>query len=364
VADYSWLRAECGPAGDAGAHLRLARELWSAGDLHTAATAYDRVYGLRPDWPEAAEERRQLLHRLSVAEHGLAWRYVPAGSFIMGSNTGEPDERPAHPVELSHFWMAEAPISWTDFCRLLEWKLPPDGLPENPAAAMEGHQRFWMMAAKQIRLQYCENETTRARDWHAHLPDLDPKWREHMALPPRSNPSAPWGWDLKPMVAASWFEAIDLGKALTTEDVRFRLPTEAEWEKAARGGFIGKTYPWGDVPPSTSNCDFDRFQEFSILQSRSFPANGYGLYAMSGGVWEWTSDWYDAEAYRSVNGAHPPSGMGGNERVVRGGSWTDPADAVTVTFRMSRRPDSRREDYVAPTPNIGFRLVRCEAGKG
>jgi hypothetical protein len=138
---------------------------------------------------------------------------------------------------------------------------------------------------------------------------------------------------------------------------RYSLPTETQWEKAARGGLIGCRYPWGNEPPTAVTCDSGRFEPFVIQPGRTFAPNGYGLYAMSGSVWEWTSDYYSPRYNREGTG---------KDRVLRGGSWADPANVITVSFRMPRDDGPRTPSsptYIAP--NIGFRLCRQERdGRG
>jgi formylglycine-generating enzyme required for sulfatase activity len=113
---------------------------------------------------------------------------------------------------------------------------------------------------------------------------------------------------------------------------------------------IGCRYAWGNEPPRNDNCDFGRLEPFMIKPSRTFPPNGYGLYAMCGSVWEWTSDLYLVRPYSRAQNR-------GAERVLRGGSWTDPAEVVTVSFRMSREGTfGGWQSHL--NPNIGFRLCR------
>jgi formylglycine-generating enzyme required for sulfatase activity len=94
---------------------------------------------------------------------------------------------------------------------------------------------------------------------------------------------------------------------------------------------------------------------------KTFPPNGYGLYAVCGGVWEWARDWYDRDGYGRSRTTDPEGPAEGEQRVARGGSWADCAEAVTVSYRMAFAVDEqqRREGlYGSATPNVGFRLCR------
>src|ERR1035438_3604225 len=114
---------------DAQEYFRLARILEGEGDQHNAATALDRAYGLSPTDAAIGDARRQLFDRLAVTENGIAFRYIPAGTFLMGSGAGEPDETPGHPVRLGAYWVSDTPVSWTAFCSLMGWSSPPEGMP-------------------------------------------------------------------------------------------------------------------------------------------------------------------------------------------------------------------------------------------
>ena len=239
----------------------------------------------------------------------MNFRYIPAGSFLMGNGGGEADEAPIHPVRLDAYWLSETPVSWATYTDIMDWDAPPHGFPKQKKEIPEGsgpRPGFFLREENKIRLQYCEDATSPARDWHAHRPGdvwtnfegkVTGTSRDMFGDVARDDPRRPWRYDRKPMVGVSWLEAADLCAKTANEQVRYRLPTEAEWEKAARGGLIGCAYPWGDLRPSDDRCDFDRFDQFSILPMRRFQPNNYGLYAMSGCVWEWTSDWYDANHY-------------------------------------------------------------------
>ncbi|MCI0464240.1 MAG: formylglycine-generating enzyme family protein [Gemmataceae bacterium] len=364
-----WIGVEFEPEGDPWHLLAIAHDLEEEGNLPAAATVYDRAHGINPGDEEIRQGRARILDQLAVVEHGICFRYIPGGVFLMGTDGGEPDERPRHPVWLSPYWLSEAPISWAAYCRLMGWSPPPEGLPtdrETPEGEFDS-ARFHLYEANKLRLQYCEDKTTQARDWHAHA--LGQQWQsggqiqtaqELFGTPPREEPDAPWRHDTKPMIAVAWQEAQELGDLLSTPRLCYGLPTEAQWEKAARGGLIGARHAWGNEPPTHDRCDFDSFHNFSILPSRTFAPNDYGLYAMTGGVWEWTRDWYDRDFYRHSPDADPAGPPDGEEKVLRGGSWADCADVQTVMFRMSRGSSSWRSadwgDHLAP--NLGFRLCR------
>ncbi|WP_007516385.1 MULTISPECIES: formylglycine-generating enzyme family protein [Pseudofrankia] len=372
--EYAWLLEDHGTAGDARTLFQIANRLAAAGDDRLAATAFDRAFAVDPDDEEIALARAVHLDGLAVEDHGLRFCYVPAGTFLMGSMDGEPDERPVRPVRLGDYWLSETAVSWATFCDVLGWEPAPVS---TPPQELERKDAFMLHQGNKIRRQYCEDGTRRARDWHAHAPDArytsgagGPTLSavSLFGSPDRGGSQRPWTYDGKPMVSVAWDQAAAMCAAMSTGAVQYRLPTEAEWEHAARGGFSGRRRPWGDEPPTPELCDFDRFDAFAIRPMRALPPNGYGLFGMAGSVWEWTADWYDAEYYQHGPADNPRGPESGEHRVLRGGSWADCADVQTVSFRMSRSPDMSRStpghtrgmrSYMAA--NIGFRICRTAA---
>ncbi|MBX2804150.1 MAG: formylglycine-generating enzyme family protein [Myxococcales bacterium] len=354
-----------GAEGDPSGFVVAADWFLDRGERHLAASALDRAYGLAPDDRHITAQRAALLDDLAIEEHGLVFRYVPAGTFRMGSSDGDPDERPVHPVRTAGFHLAQVPITWAAYCDLMGWEPPPSGAPTDEE--LERSAGFHLYERNKIRLQYCETDTKGARDWHAHAPDMT--WQrggepvdnaELFGVPPGREPDRPWRYDRKPMVAVAFEEAEELAQRLSAGAVRYGLPSEAQWEKAARGGLVDAPFPWGWEPPTPDRCDCDHFGQFALRDPTSLAANGYGLHGMAGGVWEWTSDSYWAPAYHAAVHGQPARPAELPERALRGGSWADCAAMVRVSARMSRDGGSWRlgEWSGAQSPVFGFRLAR------
>ena len=162
-----------------------------------------------------------------------------------------------------------------------------------------------------------------------------------MPEPPDFNQG--WGKEDHPIVNVSWNDA-----TAYCEWAGGRLPTEAEWEWAARGGKSGLVYPWGNEI-SQQNAKYD--SEDGTVPVGSYPANGFGLYDMAGNVWEWCSDWYDENYYSQSPDRDPQGPSSGERRVLRGGAWNyNPRD-----LRASDRDRSLPDDRFNVT---GFRCVR------
>ena len=146
----------------------------------------------------------------------------------------------------------------------------------------------------------------------------------------------------QPVIQVSWYDADAFCKWRGG-----RLPTEAEWEKAARGttGFI---YPWGNFPPNANYATFNRkwrgVYTMSNVGSLRLGASMYGLFDMAGNVWEWVADWYELEYYKHGPRRNPKGPQEGQFKIVRGGSWVNNADVLHSAYRRWSKPEVRFND--------------------
>ncbi|MEI6669345.1 MAG: formylglycine-generating enzyme family protein [Acidobacteriota bacterium] len=221
---------------------------------------------------------------------------IPAGPFLMGGGEGDADarERPTHMVTIDEFLIGACPVTQGEYARFVQatdrrapaiWELPA-------IAPFAPDNRFRELAAP-----YC---------WSGSEP--------------------PAGKDDHPVVLVTYEDASEYCRWLKHETGRgFRLPTEAESEKAARGGLDGKRYPWGDdIDPSDAAYLLDQPIGASpgTRATRSFPPNGYGVFDAAGNVWTWVADWYRPDYYTVSDSANPRGPGSGSQRLLRGGAWT------------------------------------------
>jgi formylglycine-generating enzyme required for sulfatase activity len=251
---------------------------------------------------------------------------IPAGEFVMGSADGEEDERPAHPVQLDDFLISIRPISNAEYVRFVrETNRRPPAIYDLPLVVTAGgpeRERVFRASGQPYTWQNGEPAADRA---------------------------------LHPVTLVQWDDAVAYCAWLSAATGRtVRLPTEAEWEKAARGGSSGHRYPWGDrIDRNMANFLTDPALKAAHGTTRcgSYPANGYGLYDMAGNVWEWVQDWYGPDYYATSPLDSPPGPAAGQLRVLRGGSWLV-ADVrmLSCSYRHKVPPDTY--SYA-----IGFRIV-------
>jgi formylglycine-generating enzyme len=251
---------------------------------------------------------------------------IPAGPFVMGSDDGAADERPAHSVYLDAFAIGVRPVTNAEYGRFVRETgyRPPaiDDLPLVVRAGGDEREQTFRSAAG-------------VYTWIG-------------GQPPQNRQS-------HPVTLVRWDDASAYCRWLSQAIGRpVRLPTEAEWEKAARGGLEGKRYPWGDALDRTrANFLSDPGQKMAqgTTECSTYPPNGFGLFDMAGNVWEWVLDWYDARFYRASPQRNPGGPSEGQFRIVRGGGWLA-ADAAMLT--CSHRHQVPPDTY---SYGIGFRVV-------
>jgi formylglycine-generating enzyme required for sulfatase activity len=230
---------------------------------------------------------------------------IPGGSFQMGSD--QIDQRPVHTVNLNEFFIDKYEVTNADYAKCVAAKKcsPP--------------------ASNSSRIIPADYFTQRQ---YATYPVLFVSWDDALAY-------------------CTWRGA--------------RLPSEAEWEKAARGGLEGKQYPWGDsapgcTPGATNGAQLTTCRVQGSVAVGSFAPNGYGLFDMAGNAWEWVNDWYNKSYYNAPPGNNPSGPAEGDppgnpSKIVRGGGWSDESvnDARVANFSVVTRTGSR--------DHVGFRCV-------
>ena len=279
-----------------------------------------------------------------ITKTGIAMVLIPAGSFQMGDafNEGGSDERPVHTVTLDAFYLGVYEVTNAQYCAFLNER---------------GNRTEGGVTWLDIGDSDCLIEQSGAR--------FVPKsgYADHPVVEVSR-------WDaIKYCNGRSREEGLDVCYNESTGECDFgrsgyRLPTEAEWEYAARGGLAGKRYPWGGDDPDGSQCNFaDRNTDFSWRDPSaddgyavtapvgSYAPNGYGLYDMAGNVYEWCSDWYDEDYYSRSPSSNPQGPSSGTYRVLRGGSWSGTPNGVRCAFRLWYEPTRTWNAY-------GFRCVR------
>ncbi len=220
--------------------------------------------------------------------------HIPEGWFWMGSDSGQDNERPVHRVWVDAFFLAAHQVTNSEYSKFL-------------AATGGAAPPFW----------------------------LDPNFNQPE----------------QPVVGVSWYDAVSYCDWLSKEfGNRFRLPTEAEWERASRGGVDNTLYPWGDAAPQ-SLPDYDKHWEKGPEPVGRSAPNPYGLFEICENLHEWCGDWYQADYYAYSPERNPIGPEQGTRRASRGGSWRHHVKVTRCAARSSIPPEFHYADY-------GFRVAR------
>jgi formylglycine-generating enzyme len=320
------------------------------------------------------------------APASMVW--VPGGEFLMGSDhqLAKPNEKPTHRVRIAGFWMDRTHVTNAEFATFVKatgyvstaerkpaWETLrvqlPEGTPQPADSQLVPGAMVFVGTESPVPL----NDWSQ---WWRYVPGAN--WRH-----PQGPDSDIVGKDDHPVVQVSYEDAQAFAHWAGK-----RLPTEAEWEFAARGGLDQATYAWGEEfepagKPMANTWNTGR-RPFPVVSPkaggaaatsrvRTFPANGFGLYDMTGNAWQWVADWYRADYFAQLQGQgmiDNPRGPGDSydpedgstppqapKRVTRGGSFL-----CNVDYCLSYRPSARRgNDPYNPMSHIGFRLVVSEA---
>ena len=261
--------------------------------------------------------------------------FIAGGEFLMGTAEGHPHESPVHRAVVDGFYLDETEVTNAAFRAFVEATgYVTESEKQGSSGVFDPSTGEWSLVE--------------GADWrHPSGPD-----------------SSIEGQDDHPVVHVSWDDANAYAQWAGK-----RLPTEAEWEYAARGGREDTVYPWGnDLNPDgkffanvwqgvfpVRDEGGDGFG--GVAPTRQFPPNGYGLYDMAGNVWEWVADWYAPDYYQHATSRNPKGPAEGMERVHRGGSWmcsTNYCQGYRVAARQKTTPDTALN-------NLGFRCAADEA---
>jgi formylglycine-generating enzyme len=276
---------------------------------------------------------------------------LPGGTFLMGTDYAEafPDdgEGPVRAITLSPFHIDRYPVTNTLFSRFVE-----EAGYQTEAEHFGWSFVFWTHIPSS-RLNELVEDTVAAAPWWCKVRGAT--WRS-----PEGPGSTIAGREQYPVVHVSWNDA----QAYCQWSGQ-RLPTEAEWEYAARGGLEQKLYPWGDQlrPKGDHMCNIwqGEFPRHDTCEDGytgtcpvdAFPPNGYGLYSASGNTWEWCADWFDTAFHATADRTDPRGPSAGAARVTKGGSFLchkSYCNRYRIAARTSNTPDSS-------TSHIGFRCA-------
>ncbi|MCP9495860.1 MAG: formylglycine-generating enzyme family protein [Pyrinomonadaceae bacterium MAG19_C2-C3] len=270
------------------------------------------------------------LPRMNQSANTNGMVLIPGGMFQMGTNDGMPYEAPMHEVVLKSFYIDATEVTVAEFARFVE-----------ATGYVTEAERFGWSGVFDVK------QATWTRGDGA-------TWRTPDGAGSTAKPN-------EPVTQVSWNDAGEYAKWAGK-----RLPSEAEFEYAARGGLKGKEYAWGDeLRPQgkpvanwwqgtfpARNTGEDGF--IGRAQVGGFAANGYGLYDVAGNVWEWTADWYADDYYQTSPRDNPTGASVGTERVIRGGSWLC-AENYCTNYRVAGRSHATPDSGLN---NLGFRCVR------